>query len=207
MTIIAICGQIGSGKDTAAEYLINNYGYHRESFASTLKDSLSAIFGWDRIMLEGLTVTYRQHREQVDEWWAERLNIPQLSPRWVMQHWGTDVCRNSFHNDIWVASLENKLRKITENVVISDCRFPNELSTLKKINAKTINVRRGKIPDWYDDAILANSGDSFAKLKLKNNGIHESEYSLIGQTFDYVIENNSTIDDLYNNIFQIVKKI
>ena len=205
--IVGVCGFIGAGKDTVADYLCNFHQFKRESFANSLKDAVSKVFGWDRELLEGRTKSAREWRERIDPWWAERLNMPDLTPRWVLQYWGTEVCRTGFHNDIWISSLENKLRNSQDDIVISDCRFPNELSTLKKINAKTIYVRRGKIPDWYDDAILANSGDSFAKLKLKNNGIHESEYSLIGQTFDYVIENNSTIDDLYNNIFQIVKKI
>ncbi|AXC38730.1 UNVERIFIED_ORG: hypothetical protein [Escherichia phage CMSTMSU] len=43
--IIAINGTIGSGKDTFGETFINN-GYTRMSFATNLKDSVAAIFGW-----------------------------------------------------------------------------------------------------------------------------------------------------------------
>jgi hypothetical protein len=34
--IIGVCGFIGSGKDTIADYLTNFHGFRRESFASTL---------------------------------------------------------------------------------------------------------------------------------------------------------------------------
>ena len=109
--IIGITGFIGSGKDTIADYLVTFHGYKRISFAGTLKDAVSSVFGWDRELLEGTTATSRKWREQVDPWWAERLNMPELTPRWILQYWGTEVCRNGFHNDIWVASVENQLRK------------------------------------------------------------------------------------------------
>jgi hypothetical protein len=73
--IIGICGLIGSGKDTAADYLVNLHHFRRESFANTLKDAVAQVFGWDRTMLEGRTKHSREWREQVDPWWAERLNM------------------------------------------------------------------------------------------------------------------------------------
>ena len=53
--IIGICGFIGSGKDTIADYLVNLHHFRRESFANTLKDAVAQVFGWDRTMLEGRT--------------------------------------------------------------------------------------------------------------------------------------------------------
>jgi len=130
--IIGICGFIGSGKDTIADFLVSHHGYRRESFASTLKDAVASVFGWDRIMLEGTTKASRVWREQEDEWWSERLGI-KVTPRLVLQLWGTDVCRKAYHDDIWIASLENKLRKIEDDIVISDCRFPNEIQAIKNL--------------------------------------------------------------------------
>ena len=130
--IIGICGFIGSGKDTVADYLVNFHEFRRESFANTLKDAVASVFGWDRTMLEGRTKEAREWREQVDPWWAARLDMPTLTPRWVLQYWGTEVCRKAFHDDIWIASLENKLRNSRDNIVISDCRFPNEIESLKQ---------------------------------------------------------------------------
>ena len=65
--IIGICGFIGSGKDTAADFLCNLHNFKRLSFASTLKDAVSNVFGWDREMLEGRTQASRDWREQKDE--------------------------------------------------------------------------------------------------------------------------------------------
>jgi dephospho-CoA kinase len=58
--IIGVCGFIGSGKDTVADYLVNFHEFRRESFANTLKDAVAAVFGWDRTMLEGRTKTARE---------------------------------------------------------------------------------------------------------------------------------------------------
>ena len=138
--ILGITGLIGSGKDTIADYLIRFHGFKKLSYAEPLKDSVAAVFGWDREMLEGTTATSRKWREEVDEWWAKRLEIPHLTPRWVLQQWGTEVCRKNFHNDIWVAATENNLRKINDNVVITDCRFPNEVDAIRNAGGKVIRV-------------------------------------------------------------------
>ena len=202
--IIGICGFIGSGKDTVADYLVNFHGFRRESFANTLKDACAAVFGWDRTMLEGRTKEAREWREQVDPWWAERLNMPNLTPRWILQYWGTEVCRRGFHDDIWIASLENKLRNSRDDVVISDCRFPNEINSIRNAGGKIVWIQRGVLPHWYDIAVQANRGVEAAKRFLETEKIHASETSWVGTNFDHILDNNSTIDALYSQVKNLV---
>lgn len=203
--IISISGLVGSGKDTVASYLIDNYHFTKLSFAGALKDSVSVIFNWDRTLLEGETLESRQWREQVDHWWAKRLNMPHLTPRWVLQYWGTEVCRTGFHKDIWVSSLENKLNKIQGNVVITDTRFINEFDIIKMAGGVTTRVFRGANPEWY------NVAESYTKTKdskyldiLTAKAIHASEYSSVGLNYDHFLDNNSTLADLYNKIDLII---
>jgi len=202
--IIGVCGFIGSGKDTIADYLVNVHGFRRESFANTLKDAVAAVFGWDRVMLEGRTKEAREWREQVDPWWAERLNIPNLTPRWVLQYWGTEVCRKGFNDDIWIASLENKLRNSKDNIVISDCRFPNEIASIKSAGGSIIRVDRGIQPHWVDIAVQANKGVESAIWWLIKEKIHASETAWVGTNFDYVLDNNSTLDSLFKQVETVV---
>jgi len=202
--IIGICGFIGSGKDTVADYLQNFHEFRRESFASTLKDAVSSVFGWDRTMLEGRTKEAREWREQVDPWWAARLDMPTLTPRWVLQYWGTEVCRKAFHDDIWIASLENKLRTSKDHVVISDCRFPNEIQAIKNQGGKILWVQRGNLPDWYQVALDANAGHNYAVQELKMRKIHASETAWVGTEFDAILDNNHTIDALYKQAASII---
>ena len=202
--IIGICGFIGSGKDTIADYLVNFNEFRRDSFAATLKDAVAAVFNWDRELLEGRTKQAREWREQVDPWWAERLNMPNLTPRLVLQLWGTEVCRKSFHDDIWIASVENKLRSSKDNIVISDCRFPNEIKSIKQAGGRVVWVKRGELPEWYDLAVESNKG-GFNHMKTAYPDVHVSETAWVGTEFDAVVDNNGTIEELYAQIKNLVQ--
>jgi hypothetical protein len=202
--LISITGLISSGKDTVANYLTTNHGFKKESWAGSLKDAVSNVFGWDRDLLEGTTKYSREWREKKDEWWSDRLSI-HITPRGVLQQWGTELCRQNFHDDIWVASVENKLRNTKDDIVITDTRFPNEIVAIKRLGGTTIRVNRGEKPSWYEDAVAVNTGPkhigwNLALDRLSKLNIHPSEYSSIGLTYDHVIENNGTIDDLHSKI-------
>ena len=209
--IVGFVGFIGSGKDTAADYLVNFHGYRRDSFANTLKDAVACVFGWDRTLLEGRTKEAREWREQVDTWWAQRLNMPNLTPRLMLQLWGTEVCRTGFHEDIWIASLENKMRKTTDNIVISDVRFPNEIKAIHNAGGIVVRIKRGNDPEWYDAAVSANAGPngnatwSLSKAKLAQLKIHASETAWVGGNIDYTVYNDTTIDALFDQIKNLVE--
>lgn len=192
--IIAINGTIGSGKDTFSTEFINA-GYTRMSFATTLKDAVSVIFGWDRIMLEGHTDEARVIRETTDEYWSHKLQR-KVTPRWVLQNLGTDVLRKHFDDNIWVYSLENKMRSIDGNIIVTDCRFPNELKMLRENNATVIEIRRNR-PEWYVDAVTYNVRKTEMPESLKE--IHSSEWAWIGiNKPDYIVENDGSIEKLLN---------
>jgi hypothetical protein len=210
--IIGFVGFIGSGKDTAADYLVNYHGFRRDSFANTLKDAVACVFGWDRTLLEGRTSEARKWREQQDEWWTKRLGKP-ITPRWVLQYWGTEVCRQGFHDDIWIASLENKMRKTADNIVISDVRFPNEITAIHNAGGLVVRIKRGEDPEWYDAAVSTNRGPdgnstwSLSISKLERLGIHTSETAWVGGNIDHTVINNTTIDDMFGQIKNLVSNL
>ena len=207
--IIGITGLISSGKDTIADYLCTFHGFKRVSFAASLKDAVSSIFGWDRELLEGSTKSSREWREKRDDWWSERLGM-EINPRRVLQQWGTEVCRDNFHKDIWVASVENKLRQTNDNIVITDCRFVNEVNSIKNVGGITMRVNRGERPIWYSAAVDYNNEPEGSEQKLKamvelgNYSVHASEYSSVGLLYDYYIDNNGSIDDLHKQVNSVV---
>lgn len=203
--IIGIVGFIGSGKDTVADYLVNFHGFRRESFANSLKDAVSKVFGWDRELLEGRSKQSREWRETRDEWWSKRLK-KDITPRWVLQYWGTEVVRKGFHDDIWVASLENRLRKSTDDIIITDCRFPNEIKAIRNAGGRVVRIKRGPEPEWFDDARSMNKGPNrnmnwaLSKHNIEKLGIHASETAWVGTKFDEVLNNDGTIEELYHQI-------
>ena len=208
--IIGICGLIGSGKDTIADYLQNIHQFKRESFAHTLKDAVAAVFGWDRELLEGRTKHSREWRETVDSWWATRLDMPNLTPRWVLQYWGTEVFRKGFHDDLWIAALENKLRNSSDDIVITDCRFPNEIRAIREAGGVVIRVRRGPDPEWMNIAAIANqSATPGASTQILTDlGIHASESAWAGTKFDYEINNDADgLDPLFAQIKNLVQDL
>lgn len=194
--IIALCGLIGSGKDTCASYLVDN-GFRKESFATPLKDAVASIFGWDRGMLEGDTAESRAWREELDPVWTSMLGQP-ITPRKMLQVFGTEVVRNGFHDKTWVYSLIARISKAPANYVISDCRFPNELESLRSIGAVCVRVTRGELPSWWTSAVAACGGDTAAQLELHLAGIHPSEWSLAGSKFDLEIDNSGSLINLYS---------
>ena len=197
--IIGVCGFIGSGKDTIADFLVNIHEFRRESFAGTLKDACAAVFGWDRDMLEGRSRSSREWRDQPDQWWSSRLGM-QVTPRWILQQWGTEVCRRAFHDDIWIASHENKLRNSQDDIVISDCRFPNEIRAIRDQGGVVIRGARGPDPDWFQDAVCMNRGPSrnvgwaLAQDRMIKLNIHASETAWVGTQFDFVLPSNGSVD-------------
>ena len=189
--IIGMCGLIGTGKDTVADILVNNYNFIKVSFADKLKDGVATVFSWDREMLEGTTDESRTWREQKDEFWSRETN-EHITPRLVLQMFGTDCMRNGFYNGIWVSIVKQQIiNNPNKNFVIPDVRFPNEAKMIKEVNGEVWRICRGQDPQWFI---------SYVKDNIVPTDVHESEWQWAKLDFDCVIHNNDTIIDLKNQV-------
>ena len=211
MNTIGLLGNIGSGKNTVAQYLATK-ACIPISFAGPLKDLCASIFGWERELLEGETEESRQFRESVDLYWSKQLSIPEFTPRLALQLIGTDVMRNHFHENIWINSLEYRVKKLhhkNQCVVISDCRFRNEVDLIKKVGGTIILVQRAEKPEWFEIALKANQGDAVAKHIMNRDfkDVHSSEWDWIGSEIDFTINNDGTLEELYASIDKIIDKL
>lgn len=201
--IIGLVGFIGSGKGTVGDIFVSN-GFVKDSFARPLKDACSSMFGWPRDLLEGDTEVSRKWREEPDVFWSEKFGYT-FTPRYALQLMGTEAGRNVFHEDIWVISLLNRARG--RNVVVTDVRFKNEINYIQQNGGIIIRVKRGEEPEWYELAEDANQGFYSAKLHMEELGIHQSEWDWVGSEFNYIIENDGTVDDLGNRVKSILQYI
>ena len=209
--VIGICGLIGSGKGTVADHLVKN-DYKKISFADKLKDGVSTIFSWDRAMLEGDTKESRAWREQPDAFWTNELG-KDITPRLVLQLFGTDCMRNGFDDSIWVNLVKKEiLENPDQNYVIPDVRFPNEIDVVKNLGGQVWQVRRGNLPDWWATAINVNQNwetrSENHSMKVIFPEVHQSEWRWVDDDdkFDRIIENNDTLDKLIEHITSVISQ-
>jgi len=200
--IIGICGLIGSGKGTVADVLVDQ-GFTKVSFADKLKDGVSTIFGWDRAMLEGDTDESRTWREQRDDFWSAETEM-EVTPRLVLQLFGTDCLRNGFHDGVWVSLLKKTILENPGNYVIPDVRFRNEQNMIRELGGQVWRIQRGDIPEWYGCAMLDNTTGS--DLMEEYDDVHPSEYQWIDMNnkFNVTLYNEGTIEDLRQQILNIL---
>ena len=214
LRVVGLCGFLGAGKDTVADYL-EQLGFQRASFAGVLKDVVARAFSWPRHLLEGRSAFSRAWREQPDEYWADALGMPGLTPRTVLQMWGTDVVRKGFHTDFWVRALAHDiaLGKYGTRVVVTDCRFPNEVRLLKAMGGQVWRIQRGPAPAWETQLraelptghiVGGDTADScsasLASLAASIPGLpHETEWAWISHE-DITLYNDGTLDALRGRV-------
>ena len=104
------------------------------------------MFSWDRELLDGKTDKSRAWREQVDQYWTQETGR-EITPRLVLQEFGTECMREGFYDGIWV-SLTKKhiIDNPNTHFVIPDVRFPNEAKMLYEVGGQVWRVKRGQDP-------------------------------------------------------------
>jgi len=174
--LVGFMGEIGSGKDTAADYLVAK-GYIKIAFADSLKKACKEIFSFEDHQLYGT----QKQKETPDPRWEN------VTPRKIIQHFGTECMRDvmckimpEMDKGIWVKSLEMKLQPDVDYAVC-DTRFFNEAAMIKRRGGIVIKLVRYR--------------DTEASIAS-----HSSETEMSKIPFDYLIDNNGTLEELYSAI-------
>jgi hypothetical protein len=209
--IISLSGFKGSGKDTVGHIMCDRFEFQAVSFAQPLKQALSLMFGWDLQLLQGHSTQSREWRETVDPFWSKQFGRP-ITPRIVMQEFGTNVVRNHFLNKFWVASTQKLIENLPNtNIVVTDSRFIDELNMIRSLGGSCIRVQRGDNPSWFNKCAKINNhfimkhAPTLFEPKLKS--VHPSERNWIGYNFDYVIDNNSSLTHLEQQVISLYEQM
>lgn len=226
--LIGLSGKIASGKDLTADIIqyitycqnsniqptyddfdsyiwklnLNNEWENRK-FADKLKEIVATLIGCTRTMLEDREF---KEKELGKEWWYYKLpfesplitlseyekysesqkawcTLVKLTPRLFMQLIGTECMRNIIHPNTWVNALFAEYDN-SKKWIVSDARFPNEANRIKELGGIVIRINRPG----------TETSD------------HESETALDDYDFDIIITNDSTVEDLINQINEKLNK-
>ncbi|MNY21113.1 hypothetical protein D3C86_1546350 [compost metagenome] len=165
-----------SGKDTAAAYLADHLQLHQYAFGEPLKVMLKSVFG-----------DHFHH--------GDRSGIcPEagVSYRHLMQTLGTEWARHQVNPNLWVNLVSKRWHHVknrmgfphANGMVLSDVRFDSEAQ-------------------W----ILANGGYllEIRRQSAEGDAAHESEAGIDLDFPRYAIDNDGTLEELYDHLSRVVR--
>lgn len=174
--LIGITGKAGSGKDTIAGHLKQDYNFASVAFATPLKEGVKAMFDLDD--------SYLDHplKEQI---------LPHIgkSPRQLMQLLGTEYGRNLVREDLWLVLAEEKIKMFQDfgfNVVLTDVRFENEANMIRSKGGVIVSVERGKAGTSFAHASEAGVGLTPDDFVIDNNGTISELYAQVDSVMQEV---------------------
>ena len=219
--IIGICGQAGSGKDTAADFLVKNANFVKVAFADPMKRICQDVFDFTDEQLWGPSEKRNAEDERyprlTDEQIAEHvqslmLGPKNLTPRFALQQLGSEWGRNCF-KDTWVQYALRVHAKLQTGEYYYDAKSGlrvmcttgafdryGELMVKPKTNVVISDVRFiNEI-----DAIKKAGGHVIRMLRGKGlegaagqHGSETEQASIPLTAFDHVIDNRTwTLDEL-----------
>lgn len=224
--LIAVSGVKGSGKDSVSSMLqyclsvpkafrqyffYKNFRkwikpkYKRIAFADPLKRMLSDLLNisldkfYIREFKEGCIINISTLE---GSWLGEKLSdskfnklVKQLDPslmesnlslRQLLQYFGTEIMQKYFGKRVWINStMQNR----SEYTIVSDLRFIEEYNAVKEKKGIVIYVNR---PNY-------EFGQHASEREMKE--------LLENDKYDFIIDNNGSIEDLFNQVKNIVKEL
>lgn len=176
--IIGLSGRARSGKDSVAKCLVEDHGFTKLAFADPMR---WALYRLDP-MIELSGVARVGLASAVDYFGWETLKEDSKDVRRLLQRMGTEVGREMFGQNFWVDYLMDKA-KHSDKVVISDCRFLNEIDAVTSAGGQVWRIER-------------------EGLEAVNEHISETE--LDNYQFATKIYNNGTLEDLRHSVNTIL---
>ena len=163
--LIGLAGYARAGKDTVAEILVSEHGFHRIAFADALKGVLAD--------LNPLMGSHTRLSDRLEHGWEQAKSEPEV--RMLLQRLGM-ACRNHIRSDVWVDAVFAHIEAAMDNEgparwVISDVRFPDEAAAIRERGGQVWRVERpgfGPVNDHVSESALA-AGFHFDQL-IANDG-------------------------------------
>lgn len=170
--VVGIAGKARAGKDTVAMELCKLYDCSRYAFANPVKEAVRCVFGFSDEQL------YGDLKDVVDPFWG-------VTPRHVLQRFGTEAMRGTFGHDIWLQVARRYVEASDAPIVIiTDVRFENEAAWVRSTGGTVLHILRPETQHLSDEAKK-----------------HASEAGIAYADGDLLIDNNGTLDDLRAKVY------
>lgn len=223
--VVGLIGLKGSGKDTCAQYLVEEKEFKRAAFADKLYKEVAEAFNVSveflgnrdtkETPLKELTIANckdSQFGAIIQELKNKELAVQRseqnaaiergdpvlevilpdtfgvnewLSPRQVMQLWGTDYKRKYVQDSYWLDVVKHEIFNNPRNYVITDVRFNNEANFIESLNGQIvesngivyviesvlIRIRREKLEIAFDSLDQSKQHSSETELRSRNVSI------------------------------------
>lgn len=165
--LVGLHGKARCGKDTAANFLCERFGFIKGSFAAPIRAFIAVLIGAEG---PGELEAIKDQPHPI---------LGGKTPRHAMQTLGTEWGRQLICPDLWLNVLERETRQLLDegkDVVITDVRFDNEAALIHRLGGVVVNIVRpdqkeiegsahaseaGVKPELYD-AIVLNTGSPTA---------------------------------------------
>ncbi len=134
----------------------------------------------------------KEYAKKISNWDGKE----ETKPRELLQELGTDIIRNKIDKDLFVRRLCEDIRVYDyyfDIATISDARFPSEIEWPKNNFDDVISIK--VIRDGYDSVLSKKEQKHLTEVAL-------DEYN----SYDYVIHNDGTLDDLKEKVFELVRR-
>jgi hypothetical protein len=215
-------GDIESYLESNTDYNFGHWNWQIKKFAGKLKEIASILTG---IPVEKFEDQDFKKTNLGEEWsspilgedWQDGkpINVP-ITIRKFLQVIGTEAMRDIVHTNVWVNALFSDYKYENEEStylnpyptieypywLITDLRFPNEFEAIKNRGGICIRVNRDKYCECLKEKMRESDIDKgfFSCSCRKAYREHSSENSLDNHTFDYILYNNGTIEELIEEV-------
>ena len=204
--LVLISGKMRSGKNAFAD-MINDilkekYTVTYDLFAKDLKDGVwEDFYSLHTFIYQQYWKLPKELREQFswmnvkkDDFYENK----SVYGRLLLQIYGTEIFRNRVDDNWWVKQVFERWQKFFSNIdvndgayIVTDVRFPNEIEYFSETLCPLVTVR-----------VNRNNTENVI------NGEHFSEVALDDYSkFDYIIENDGTLEDLKKKAEEFCEKV
>jgi hypothetical protein len=198
--VIGITGLAHSGKDTSADYLYSKLRTECNVVKIALADQL-------KVICQSLIQMFYGQQIPLDEFYdmgkkeAIRDELPKFAGqpfklRTILQMVGTEIFRDLISKSVWCNYIKEKYidNNACDILIISDIRMPDEISFFTDL------VKNGQLDGFKCYRIIRSN----RSVLSANNQAHQTERLISTLQVDRDIVNESSIDDLYKTIDDII---